>query len=65
MFYFMKKIFPHFDAEYSYCHHKVEEYSPELQSYLTFLPDDSLLMMTNTGLMERVSLNMNGGKCQL
>jgi hypothetical protein len=65
MFYFMKKIFPHFDAEYSYCHHKVEEYSPDLQSYLAFLPDDCLMMMTNTGLMEKVALNMSGGKCQL
>lgn len=61
----MKKIFPHFDAEYSYCNHKIEEYSPDLQSSLAFLNDDSLMIMTNVGLMERVSLNLNGGKCQL
>jgi len=29
------------------------------------LGDDSLMMMTNVGLMEKVSLNLNGGKCQL
>lgn len=61
----MKKIFPHFDAEYSLCHHKIEEYTPELQSYLGFMDDDSLMLMTNLGIMERCSLNQSGGKCQL
>lgn len=59
----MKKIFPHFDAEYSFCHHKIEEYSPDLQTYLAFMSDDSLMLMTNVGLMERISLNQMGGKC--
>lgn len=59
----MKGLFPHFDAEYSYCNHKLDEYNSELETYLAFLHDDSLLMMTNVGLMERVSLNKNGGKC--
>lgn len=65
MFYFMKKIFPHFDAEYSYCHHKIDEYVPELQSQLSFMDDDSLMLMTNLGIMERFQLNQQGGKCQL
>ena len=65
MFFFMKKIFPHFDAEYSFCNHKIEEYKPELQSYLGFMADDTLMMMSNIGLMERFQLNQKGGKCQL
>lgn len=65
MFYFMKKIFPHFDAEYSFCNHKIENYSPDLKSYLSFLADDTLIVMNTSGVMEKVTLNMGGGKCQL
>lgn len=65
MFFFMKRIFPHFDAEYSYCHYKIDEYTPEMQSYLGFMGDDTLMMMTNLGMMERFELNQKGGKCQL
>ena len=65
MFYFMKKIFSHFDAEYSFCSHKLQEYSTDMLSFLTFMEDDTLLIMTNVGIMERVRLNKDGGKCQL
>ena len=47
----MKKIFPHFDAEYSFCSHKIDNYTPELKSYLTFLNDDSLILMGSLGVM--------------
>jgi hypothetical protein len=62
----MKKLFSHFDAEYSFCSYKLEEFSSDVETNLVFLLDDSLLIMSNAGVLERVKLaDQPGGKCLL
>ncbi len=44
----MKGIFPYFDAEYSYCNYKLEDYTPDTQTYIGFgFHDDNIILINN------------------
>ena len=63
--FFLKGIFPFFDAEYSFCYHKYEEYTPEMKSWLTFGEyDDNLISISNFEVFEKLEINLKGGKCR-
>lgn len=54
-FFFMRSIFPHFDAEYSFSYHKYEEYKPEMRGELAFgIHDDSLISISNMETFEKL-----------
>ena len=47
-FYFLKGVIPYFDAEYSFCSYKYEEYTPEMRTWLVFgFHDDNIISMSN------------------
>jgi hypothetical protein len=63
--FFLKGLFPYFDAEYSYCHHKYEEYNPDMKTWLAFgMHDDNLISISNLEYYEKLELNLKGGKCR-
>jgi hypothetical protein len=54
-FFFLKGIIPYFDAEYSYCGHKYEEYNPEMRTWLAFgHHDDNLISISNIEYYEKL-----------
>ena len=63
VFFFLKGIFPYFDAEYSYCSYKYEDYSPDMKTWLSFGQfDDNILSISNFEVFEKIELNLKGGK---
>lgn len=61
----MKGIFPYFDAEYSFCNYKYEEYTPDMRTQLAFgLHDDNIISLSNLEIYEKIELNTEGGKCK-
>lgn len=64
--YFMRNMFPYFDAEYSYAYYKIEDFVTDMQTTLAFSPtQDTLFMASNLGSFERIDINQKGGKCRL
>ena len=66
MLYFMKGIFPYFDAEYSYAYYKIEDFQTDMHPILAFSNSSQILYLaSNLGSFERVEINQKGGKCKL
>lgn len=62
--YFLRKLLPYYDAEYSYCQYKMPDFEPELTSIACFgFHDDNLLLINDYGSFKRIALNLKGGTC--
>ena len=63
--YFLRKILPYYDAEYSYCSYSMPDFESELTSVAAFgFHDDNLLLINDYGSFKRIALNLKGGSCK-
>jgi hypothetical protein len=65
MLYFLRKVLPHFDAEYSFCSFEMPDFESEMIAVAAFgFHDDAPMVINDYGTFRRVELELKGGKCK-
>jgi hypothetical protein len=63
--YFLRRLLPHFDAEYSYCSYDMADFESEMVAVAAFgFHDDAPMIVNDYGTFRRVELQLTGGKCK-
>jgi len=57
LFYFLRRVMPHFDAEYSYCTYEMPDFEPEMVTVAAFgFHDDAPMVVNDYGAFRKVEL---------